>query len=133
MCATSRNVPAAISPTRKMQTAHAMTALIIRFLLRRLRAALETGLFPPYPGYCPFGWGLRPLLYDLCPRLPIYSYLPCIRTSETAVAHITAFVIRGDAVRNEDTLCESGALSQLHSLSLPGIIGHLNEHMAFIV
>ena len=86
-----------------------MTALIIRFLLRRLRAALETGLFPPYPGYCPFGWGLRPLLY------------------------ITAFVIRGDAVRNEDTLCESGALSQLHSLSLPGIIGHLNEHMAFIV
>lgn len=94
---------------------------------------IETGLFPPYPGCCPFGWGLRPLLYDLCPRLPIYSYLPCIRTSETAVAHITAFVIRGDAVRNEDTLCESDALSQLHSLSLPGIIGHLNEHMAFIV
>ena len=44
-----------------MQTAHAMTALIIRFLLRRLRAALETGLFPPYPGCCPFDWGLRPL------------------------------------------------------------------------
>ena len=126
MCATSRNVPTAISPTRKMQIAHAMTALIIRFLLRRLRAALETGLLPPYPGF-------RPLLYDLCPRLPIYSYLPCIRTSKTAVAHITAFVVRGDAVRNENSLCKSGALSQLHSLSLPGIIGHLNEHMAFIV
>ena len=133
MCATSRNVPAAITPTRKMQTAHAMTALIIRFLLRRLRAALKPAFFPPYPGCCPFDWGLRPLLYDLCPRLPICFYLPCIRTSKTAVAHITAFVVRGDAVRNENSLCKSGALSQLHSLSLLGIIGHLNEHMAFIV